>query len=45
MKHVELDLFFVREKVTQDNVVVNHVPTSETLADSSVNHSLKKLLS
>lgn len=32
-KHVELDLFFVREKVTAGQLTVGHIPTYEQIAD------------
>ena len=32
-KHVELDLYFVREKVLQKNVLVQHVPSIDQTID------------
>lgn len=32
-KHVEIDLFFVREKVNSGHVLVNFVPSSEHIPD------------
>nr|CAN78706.1 hypothetical protein VITISV_028658 [Vitis vinifera] len=32
-KHMELDLYFVREKVMERKLVVNHVPTGDQVAD------------
>ncbi|RVW78272.1 Retrovirus-related Pol polyprotein from transposon RE1 [Vitis vinifera] len=32
-KHMELDLYFVREKVMERKLVVNHVPTEDQVAD------------
>ncbi|KAL5775315.1 hypothetical protein ACOSP7_012872 [Xanthoceras sorbifolium] len=32
-KHIELDLYFVRDKVVQGAIQVNHVPTIDQLAD------------
>ena len=32
-KHMELDLYFVREKVVSKEIEVNHVPSAEQLAD------------
>ena len=32
-KHVELDLFFVREKVISKQLVVQHVPSIDQVAD------------
>ncbi|KAK5772128.1 hypothetical protein PVK06_048399 [Gossypium arboreum] len=32
-KHVELDLFFVREKVTAGQLIVGHVPAQDQVAD------------
>ena len=32
-KHVELDLYFVREKVAQRRIEVKHVPAQDQLAD------------
>ncbi|KAL5741372.1 hypothetical protein ACOSP7_028104 [Xanthoceras sorbifolium] len=32
-KHIELDLYFVRDKVVQEDIQVNHVPTIDQLAD------------
>ena len=32
-KHIELDLYFVREKIARHEVVVNHVPSADQLAD------------
>lgn len=32
-KHVELDLFFVREKVADGSVLVREVPASDQVAD------------
>lgn len=32
-KHVELDLYFVREKVMQGNIVVKHIPSADQVAD------------
>lgn len=34
MKHVELDLFFVREKVSQGIVQLKHIPGSDQIADA-----------
>lgn len=32
-KHIELDLFFVREKVQRHQIIVKHVPTQDQNAD------------
>ena len=32
-KHIELDLYFVREKVASKQLMVQHIPSSEQLAD------------
>ena len=32
-KHMELDLYFVREKVMERKLVVNHVPTEDQVVD------------
>ena len=32
-KHMELDLYFVKEKVMKRKLVVNHVPTKDQVAD------------
>lgn len=32
-KHIELDLYFVHEKVLAKNLVVQHVPTIDQIAD------------
>lgn len=32
-KHFELDLHFVRERVMDKRLIVNHVPSSEQVAD------------
>lgn len=32
-KHIELDLFFVREKVINGTVIINHVPAIDQIAD------------
>ncbi|KAM6582045.1 hypothetical protein CsatB_009047 [Cannabis sativa] len=33
-KHIEIDLYFVRDKVMQQQLQVNHVPAQDQLADS-----------
>ena len=32
-KHIELDLYFVRDKVLQKQLIVNHVPSIDQIAD------------
>ena len=32
-KHIELDLYFVREKVSTNQLTVKHVPSSDQVAD------------
>ena len=32
-KHIELDLYFVREKVINGTVIINHVPAVDQIAD------------
>ena len=32
-KHIEIDLYFVREKVLQKQIQIHHVPSSDQLAD------------
>lgn len=34
-KHIELDLYFVREKVLQGTITVKHVPSTNQVADVS----------
>lgn len=32
-KHLELDLYFVREKVVQGQLIVKHIPSANQIAD------------
>lgn len=32
-KHLELDIYFVREKVLHDHFIVKHIPTIDQIAD------------
>lgn len=32
-KHVELDLYFVRDEVVQDQLIVKHIPSADQITD------------